>query len=202
MSIIYNIWNFNTSFFNITIFILFTFSSASQDIDYYSEYSSYINKTQESEKPDLYFSIGVSYFYGDKDLNIKKNDAKAVFWLEKAAEHGVPEAQDLMGIAYIVSMGVKQDEMKAFYWDLKAAENKISRAQFRVGQSYSLGRGVIENYKSSYAWFAVAALSTKDQGRKDIAIKQRDYMKEGLSLEALVEAQDLATKLYDEIYSE
>jgi TPR repeat protein len=44
------------------------------------------------------------------------DDRKAAFWLRKAAEHGQPEGQMMLGSLYFYGRGVTQSYVEAYAW--------------------------------------------------------------------------------------
>ena len=67
-------------------------------------------------------------------------------------------------------------------------------AQFNLGFMYAKGQGVPQNFTEAYVWFSVAAASG-DSG----AVQDRDLLSKKPSAEALLAAQQRATKLFEEI---
>lgn len=52
---------------------------------------------------------------------VAKDDTQAAFWLRKAAEQGLADAQFGLGAAYMVGNGVPRDYSEAYFWlDLAA----------------------------------------------------------------------------------
>ncbi len=54
--------------------------------------------------------LGDAYFYS------YKKDEKAVFWYTKAAEQGLPEAQAMLGMLYLLGRGVTRNYAKARHY--------------------------------------------------------------------------------------
>jgi len=182
--------------------LTFSFSALSQKFDFYFEHSDYIENIKESEKGEAYLVIGLTYYYGNDDIQIEKDINRAVYWLEKAATKNMPMAQSMIALSYTIGFGLPKDENKGFNWDFKAAKNGVTQSQSRVALAYKIGIGTIQNYKRAYAWYAVLALSANDIDRKSMAIEQRDNLINRLSQESFIQAQDMATKLYSEIYND
>jgi len=51
------------------------------------------------------------------------DDRKASYWLRKAAEHGQPEGQMMLGSLYFYGQGVTQSYIQAFAWCDLAQDN-------------------------------------------------------------------------------
>ena len=75
--------------------------------------------------------IGDMYLKGK---GITQSDAKAVEWLNKAANQGDAAAQYSLGVIYAEGKGIPQDNTKAFEWTQKSANQ--SRACYRSTQSW------------------------------------------------------------------
>jgi TPR repeat protein len=71
-----------------------------------------------------------------------KDDAVAEKWYRKAAEHGLAEAQNNLGLMYVLGRGVPQDDSTAVKWFRKAAEQGYAPAQNNLGEMRRQGRGV------------------------------------------------------------
>jgi len=58
---------------------------------------------------------------------------QAIYWLNLAAQHGFPDAMNLLGSCYIDGNGVDRDEQTGIVWITKAAANghAISMAQVK-----------------------------------------------------------------------
>ena len=81
-------------------------------------------------------------------------------WYKKAAEKGLPKAQNNLASLYYHGQGVEKDYKKAFDWYLKAAEKEEANAQYYLGDMYYNGQGVDQDYKKAFEWF----LKTAEKG--------------------------------------
>jgi len=54
------------------------------------------------------------YSNGD---GVKKNDAEALRWIRRAADHGFGNAQNELGVLYEHGRGVQQDYAEAYFWE-------------------------------------------------------------------------------------
>ena len=57
-----------------------------------------------------------------------KDNNRAIYWLEKAAHQGLPQAQYEYGNFFKAGVGVNQDMDKAFYWWERAARQGYEKA--------------------------------------------------------------------------
>ena len=96
-------------------------------------------KKAESEDAEAQYKLG-KYYWGN---GIIQDRGKAEFWLLKAAEHGLTEAQYQLGVLYNHAIFFKkghdekaQEWSKIEYWWLKAAEQDNIYAQYMLGVKY------------------------------------------------------------------
>jgi TPR repeat protein len=84
------------------------------------------------------------------------NVPEAIAWYRRAAEKGVPEAQNTMGDHLAQGRGVPQDYKAAaeFY---RAAADKFPMAASHLGDLYCYGYGVPENGAECAKWYRKAA---------------------------------------------
>jgi TPR repeat protein len=77
-----------------------------------------------------------------KSASKAKDNADAEKWYRKAAERGFAEAQNNLGLMYVLGRGVPQDDSTAVKWFRKAAEQGYAPAQNNLGEMRRQGRGV------------------------------------------------------------
>jgi TPR repeat protein len=84
------------------------------------------------------------------------NVPEAIAWYRRAAEKGVPEAQNTLGDHLAQGRGVPQDYKAAaeFY---RAAADKFPLAAAHLGDLYCYGYGVAEDGKECAKWYRKAA---------------------------------------------
>lgn len=104
----------------------------------------------------------------------------AVEWYRKAAEQGLSEAQNNLGVMYKDGQGVAQDEGEAVRWFLLAARQGNVLAQSNLGWMYQSGRGVAQNFDSARYWYHEAALKGHAAAQNNLGRMLRD----GLGTEA------------------
>lgn len=104
---------------------------------------------------DAQFFYGKAYFEG---VDVPRDLDRAVYWLRKAADQGMEEAQIFMATIYMLGEGVTQSYYQAFSWFLRAAtEHHNAYAQYQIGEMYARGHGARQNYISAARWFRRAA---------------------------------------------
>lgn len=82
---------------------------------------------------------------------------EAAVWYRKAAEQGLSEAQNNLGVLYKDGQGVAQDYEEAARWFLLAAQQDNTLAQLNLGWLYHAGKGVHQDADSAYYWYLMAA---------------------------------------------
>jgi TPR repeat protein len=83
--------------------------------------------------------VGVRYYEGNAIPG--RDFAKAVYWIQKAADKGDPVAQQNLGIMYLNGFGVPHDSARALTWYRKAANQDFAVAQSNLGFIYLNGTG-------------------------------------------------------------
>jgi len=68
--------------------------------------------------------LALDYMNGNELYN--KDIKTAIYWFEKAAENGSPDAQVFLGLAHLLEMGVPFEPLTAMFW-LKKAEERGSK---------------------------------------------------------------------------
>lgn len=89
------------------------------------------------------------FYYGD--------DAKRIYWYEKAAQQGDSWAKFMLGRAYQEGEGVEKDERKAATLFEEAATQGDECAIANIGICYFYGQGVEQDYKKAVMWFEKVA---------------------------------------------
>ncbi len=84
----------------------------------------------------------------------RNGQAKALDTLRSAAASGDPQAQDGLGVYYVVA---KHDYAKAARWLRLAAKQGDANAETNLGVDYANGQGVPQNYAKVVYWSRLAA---------------------------------------------
>ncbi|HUE65337.1 MAG TPA: tetratricopeptide repeat protein [Rhizomicrobium sp.] len=64
---------------------------------------------------DAASQAGIGFMY-HRGLGVAIDNHKAAYWLRKAAEHGQPEGQMMLGTLYFYGAGVEKSYVKAYAW--------------------------------------------------------------------------------------
>ncbi len=92
-----------------------------------------------------------------QQLSEQNRHTEAIPLYTKAANHGNPTAQTLLGDAYFYGEGVKKDLTKAVHWYTKAAEQGHATAQNNLGYAYQNGIGIEKDPAKAVYWYTKAA---------------------------------------------
>ena len=85
--------------------------------------------------------LGIMYFYGEGVEESRENKQKALEYLTKAGEQGLPEAQGFVGEIYYMGYDiVKPDRDKAFKWLSMAAKENDLYSKVYLGMMYYYGQ--------------------------------------------------------------
>ena len=82
---------------------------------------------------------------------------KAVEYYRKAAEIGLPEAQNSLGVCYQLGIGLTENYREAISWYKKSAEQGFVKGQFNLAQCYDYGWGINKNLSEALKWYKKAA---------------------------------------------
>ena len=86
----------------------------------------------------------------------KGNYAKAFPIWKIRAEQDDQEAQNFLGIHYLLGLGVKQNYGLAKKWYEKAAQSGHPDAQRNLGVMYESGHGMARDFENAYIWLYAA----------------------------------------------
>jgi TPR repeat protein len=82
--------------------------------------------------------------------------------LRAHAERGDPEAQNSLGLRYVMGDGVVQDKEAARYWFQQSASQGHAKGQYNLGVMYGSGLGVNKDHKQAVRWYRKAAYQKLD----------------------------------------
>ena len=121
----------------------------------YLDALSWYLKAAQQDAPDAQYRLGFMY---EKGIGTLRDTAKAVQLYRSAAEHGYPEAQNLMGTLCATGTdGVTQDDKQALDWFQKAASQGLAKAEKNLGDMYFFGHGIDKDYAQALTWYTKAA---------------------------------------------
>jgi TPR repeat protein len=103
-------------------------------------------------------------------LGTKKDEKMGAFWIRKAAEHGLTDAQVELGLLYGAGRGLPQDYAQAAIWFKRAAEKGDPRAQTHLGYLYQTGQGVEQSDAEALALHRMAAEQGLVEGQLNLGV--------------------------------
>ncbi len=93
----------------------------------------------------------------DPRIAFEKGDYAKAFPIWKIrAEQDDQEAQNFLGIHYLLGLGVKQNYGLAKKWYEKAAQSGHPDAQRNLGVMYESGHGMARDFENAYIWLYAA----------------------------------------------
>lgn len=94
------------------------------------------------------WELGRRYYY----FKATKDDVKALYWFEKAAQQAVPWAEYETATMYELGEGGPADPKKAFFWYQKSASDGIDEAYADLGMMYMEGDGAPKDQAEAIKW--------------------------------------------------
>ena len=104
----------------------------------------------------------VAYCY-DRGKGIRKSEAKAFEWYQKAANNGNAWSMNQLGLKYERGEGTAKNLREAVKWYKAAAEKGNKAAQYNLGDMYEFGKGTEKNLEEAVRWYRKAV----EQGNED-----------------------------------
>ena len=105
-------------------------------------YASDISRVQSQAEHGLIaqeIELAAAYLAG---RGVPRDEKKAAYWYEKAANAGDPGAQQQIGYFYQTGIGVNRDPERAAKWFERAVASGLTSAKVNLGVAYVWGRGV------------------------------------------------------------
>ena len=94
----------------------------------------------------------------------------SIYWFEKAAIIGQPDAQFQLSLMYEYGKRVSRDAERALVWLKKAARHGHIEAQYCLGTKYMSGSETENpNFAYAYAWLAIAAERGNTSAKDELA---------------------------------
>jgi TPR repeat protein len=130
--------------------------------------------------PKAQMELGLAYAAGFRNTPV--NAAEAFRWLEKAANQGLPEAQEAVGRMLLTGIGVPADPGASMVWYEKAAAQGRPEAEGALGRFYHDGISVPQDFAVALKWFRKAAVQGHGESKYNLGIMyaegqgvERDY---------------------------
>ena len=112
------------------------------------------------------YNLARSYAAGK---NVTKDLKAALYWFEKAASAGQPNAQTSMGWAYMSDyLELAPNYKLAMEWNLKAANQGFGEGSSNIGLLYENGWGMPVNYAAAAKWYLKAIEQGAHSGQAEL----------------------------------
>ena len=121
------------------------------------EEADFLEQLKWAEEGDAVFQDIVGYAYYEGRI-VKKDYAKAVYWLKKSAKNGYCEGRYDLAFMYYNGYGVEKNYKQAAYWYEKSYEQvPMPKAQYSLANMYLVGDGVNKSISKALELYTVAA---------------------------------------------
>ncbi len=112
-----------------------------------------------AEQGDTASQYGVGVVLERGGDGVQQDLAAAAEWYQRAADQGLPAAQNNLGLLYARGRGVPQDPVRAAAMWESAAKEDHPMAQYNLGLAFYRGTGVEKDRTRAHQWFRRAAQS-------------------------------------------
>jgi TPR repeat protein len=162
----------------------------SEDVDYQPTVDmadkAALEKTRQDAKngsPQSQYDLGWAHWQ-------RGEYPEAFPWIKAAAAQGHPEAEYLLGTAYLEGHGTVQNYRFAFEQFTNAARHAHLEAQYRLGLFYRDGMGTQVDKESAYIWLNIAAA----RGHAE-ALQYRDKLAATMTNAEITRAQEASVQV-------
>lgn len=133
-----------------------------------------INLALMDNNPAAEYWMACAYEYG---LGVEQSEEISAFWLQKAADHGIVDAQFRMSQLFYDGSGIKQAAGQAFYYLNLASENNHPTAQYQLAKFFYQDSVYQDsdwdreqNDEKSYYWTTRAVENGNDRAQSLLAL--------------------------------
>ena len=105
-------------------------------------------------------------------------------WNRKAADQGLAEAQDILGLEYETGKGVEQNEVTAVQWLRKAAEQGNADGQQDLALVLTKGKTVPHDPAEAYFWLVAASTTKKNVQAMETEVRAQITTEQAYAAEA------------------
>ena len=129
----------------------------------YREGAKWLSKAVRHGHVEAMYNLGIAYRYGH---GVPENRRKAFYYINLAAEAGVPNAPFYLGYLYMEGIGVRKNHSLGIQWYEKAAMGGDIRAMVNLSVAYYDSA----EYANAGKWARMAADRGDPNGREALAI--------------------------------
>lgn len=166
--------------FCISLAVIASFALTCLGIDDYAKvinsmtYSPELEEYARQGNPTAQNALGIVYKGG---FGVEKDEAKAVYWFQKAVEKDFANAQVNLGEAYLSGRGVERDPAMAAALFEKAALQDNQAGMFNLATLYIKGVGVPRSFEKAFQYAEKAANAV---AKTEIYTKDNAYQSPGM----------------------
>ena len=96
-------------------------------------------------------------------LGVSVDGRRALYWFDRAAKQGSPDAYNAVGELYLGHSDVSEDVAEARRFFLIGATLDHAGAMYNLGLIYLAGRGVTQDEIQAYKWFTLAQAAAGEE---------------------------------------
>jgi TPR repeat protein len=127
-------------------------------------------------------------------VGVAQDKNQAVRWFRDAADSGVPQAQNSLGLAYLRGWIPEEDHTQALTWFLKAAQQGHVGAEVNAALLYAHGHCMPRDLVTAYAWTEIARKAKAQQAERLLAQWGQEMTGEQIAA-ALRQARELQPRV-------
>lgn len=120
------------------------------------QFSKAILEAAEKGNSEAQWYVSRNYYYQNGEY--AQDFKKSYEWCVKAANAGVRQAMDALGMKYYYGKGCEENLSEAFKWFSKAADGEMLNSMYFLGWMYEHGQGIYSNKEVAIKYYKQAAL--------------------------------------------
>ncbi|MCC6171020.1 MAG: sel1 repeat family protein [Gammaproteobacteria bacterium] len=121
---------------------------------------------EDPRTPDETYCVGLSYQFA---INRRRDSAKGVEWLRRAARQNHAPAQAVLGYMLEQGIGTARDPTEAFQWYQRAAQANNEDGLVNLGRAYENGIGTARDLARARSYYERAAAMGNRPAREALA---------------------------------
>lgn len=158
----------------------------------HAEALKWFNRAAEKGNAEAQYYLAYAWAKG---VGVEPDESKAEGYYQLAAKGGEKFSLNYMGMQYREGKRVAKDLPRACGYFKRAAFKGVAMAQESLAECYRQGVNGREDLRQAYLWYSLASAFGEDR-----ALSQRAALAEQLSATALVQAQNEAQVLFEQIF--
>ncbi|EIV2083970.1 tetratricopeptide repeat protein [Klebsiella aerogenes] len=158
----------------------------------YAEALKWFSKAADKGNAEAQYYLAFAW---ERGVGVEPDESKAERYYQLAAKGGEKFALNYMGMQYREGKRVAKDLPRACGYFKRAAYKGVAIAQKRLAECYLKGIHGREDRRKAYLWYSLAS-AFGEYG----ALSQRSMLAQTLSATELVQAQNEAQRLFEQIF--